>query len=174
MKSPLLNFRIITNKGVKQKYDNMFYTEAGVPIRNPEAYAATGAPMYERGSDRNINAPTTIYKAELDNNKVYVGKTEDFDRRCEQHFSGRGSKVTQKFSPRVIKAKEVVPGFFADDAEQAYTERYIEKYGYDRVRGGKYTNSNTLERERVCYRCGRNTHIASSCYARTHLDGRSL
>ena len=66
MKSPLLNFRIITNKGVKQRYDNMFYTEAGVPIRNPEAYAATGAPMYERGSDRNINAPTTIYVAELD------------------------------------------------------------------------------------------------------------
>lgn len=152
-----------------------YYTETGVVIRNPEAYAATGAPMYEHDSDRNVNAPTTIYKAELDDNKVYVGKTENFVRRCEQHFSGRGSKVTQKFTPHVIKEKEVVPGFFADEVEQEYTEHYIDKYGYDRVRGGKYTNSQTLKKESVCcYRCGRSSHLASSCYARTHLDGRRL
>ena len=30
--------------------------------------------------------------------------------------------------------------------EQYYTEQNIKKYGYDNVRGGKYTNSNTLHK----------------------------
>ncbi len=119
-----------------------YYTEYGKVIRNPEAYAATGAPMYERGV--NINKPTSIYKAELANGKVYVGKTENFDRRCHQHFTGNGSKVTQKFPPKCIKEKESVPGFFADDVEQEYTDHYVAKHGYHKVRGGMYTNSKTL------------------------------
>lgn len=27
---------------------------------------------------------------------------------------------------------------------------------------------------RDCYRCGRNTHYANKCYARTHKDGSTL
>ena len=32
----------------------------------------------------------------------------------------------------------------ADDIEQLYTNKYIVEYGYNNVRGGKYTNSTTL------------------------------
>ena len=94
---------------------------------------------YTRNGAKNINEPTTIYKAELENGKVYVGKTANFDRRCYQHFSGNGSEVTKKFKPE----KEVVPGYFGDEIEQ----EYIEKYGYENVRGGCYTNSKTLQYE---------------------------
>lgn len=142
----------------------MYYTSSGDLIRNPEAYASTGAPMFKNNSTKNINEETVIYKAELENKKIYVGKTCDFDRRCDQHFSGNGSKVTKKFPPRCIKEKAVVHGFFADEVEQEYTEKYIEKYGYDKVRGGTYTNSKTLKRESPkCYRCGYVGHYANSC-----------
>lgn len=30
------------------------------------------------------------------------------------------------------------------------------------------------EAENVCYRCGRNTHYANRCYARTHINGYDL
>ena len=156
----------------------MYYTKNGKPIRNPDAYALTGAPMYTRNGTKNINEPTSIYKAELENGKVYVGKTANFDRRCYQHFSGNGSKVTKKFKPKTIKEKEVVPGYFGNEIEQEYTEKYIEKYGYENVRGGCYTNSKTLQYESesesddepTCYRCGRTGHFANRCYARTCID----
>ncbi len=38
---------------------------------------------------------------------------------------------------------------FADDIEQLYTNKYIVKYGYNNVRGGKYTNSTTLNRSKT-------------------------
>ena len=62
-----------------------------------------------------------------------------------EHFGGHGSKVTQKFEPRNAKELEKCPGYFAKDLEQYYTEEKINKYGYDNVRGGCYTNSKTLK-----------------------------
>ena len=59
----------------------MYYTKHGKVIKNPEAYASTGAPMYTKNGVKNINEPTSIYKAELENGKVYVGKTVDYDKR---------------------------------------------------------------------------------------------
>lgn len=82
-----------------------YYTESGQKIRNPEAYASTGAPMYETkyGNTKDVNAPTTIYKMNLKNGKKYIGKTTDVDRRMEQHFSGNGSKVTKNLNQLVVK-----------------------------------------------------------------------
>ena len=116
-----------------------YYTETGKQIFKPEAYANTGAPMYKTKNPKdnyNINEPTTIYIAHLEHGKKYIGKTKDLDRRCKQHFSGNGSKVTKKFSPHKIEELETVHGFFSDDAEQYYTDEYIKQYGYDNVRGG--------------------------------------
>jgi predicted GIY-YIG superfamily endonuclease len=118
----------------------MYYTKYGKIIYNPEAYAATGAPMYNSDGE-DVNEETSIYVAKLENGKRYIGKTKDFDRRCNQHFSGTGSMVTRKYSPVKIKEVEVVPGYFADECEQEHTDRYICKYGYSNVRGGRYTNS---------------------------------
>lgn len=118
----------------------MYYTEHGQEVRNPDAYASTGAHMYDiYGND--VNQEISIYVAKLENGKRYVGKTKNFDKRCEQHFNGRGSRVTQKYSPVNIKELDVVPGYFASDIEQEYTNEYINKYGYSNVRGGCYTNS---------------------------------
>lgn len=118
----------------------MYYTQNGTVVRNPEAYASTGAPMYDSDGE-NVNEETSIYVAKLEGGKRYVGQTKNFDRRCEQHFNRRGSRVTQKYSPIEIKEVDVVPGYFANEYEQDYTDKYINKYGYSNVRGGRYTNS---------------------------------
>ena len=125
-----------------------YYTQSGQIIRNPDAYARTGAPMYTTRytESKDINAPTAIYKMNLEGGKKYVGKTTNVDRRMDQHFSGNGAKVTKKFKPINAKVVDEVPGFFSDDVEQEYTEEYIDKYGYENVRGGVYTNSKTLKK----------------------------
>ena len=148
-----------------------YYTQSGQIIRNPDAYARTGAPMYETkySESRDINAPTAIYKMNLEGGKKYVGKTTNVDRRMDQHFSGNGSKVTKKFKPIDAKVVDEVPGFFSDAVEQDYTEEYINKYGYENVRGGMYTNSKTLKKSSpkkktvICYKCGRQGHYANQC-----------
>ena len=159
----------------------IYYTQAGQTVRNPEAYAKTGAPMYTTRytESKDINSPTAIYKMNLEGGKKYVGKTTDFDRRMDQHFSGNGAKVTKKFKPINVKVIDEVPGFFSDDVEQEHTEEYIDKYGYENVRGGKYTNSKTLKKISpkktvTCYRCGRQGHYSNQCYAKTTVNGYQL
>jgi hypothetical protein len=113
-----------------------YYTKNNQVIRNPTAYAKTGAPMYEsKRASKDINAPTSIYKLDLADGKKYM----------TQHFTGNGSQVTKKFKPKTVKVVDKVPGFFSNKAEQAHTDKYINRYGYNNVRGGKYVNSNTLQ-----------------------------
>ena len=46
-----------------------YYTKNGKKIMYPKAYAKTGAPMYTNGTKYNINAPTNIYKLNLEDGK---------------------------------------------------------------------------------------------------------
>lgn len=123
-----------------------YYTKGGKTIYNPAAYAKTGAPMYKKNNITNINETTYIYKLNLENNKKYIGKTTNINRRMNQHFGGNGSKVTKKFSPKDGEIVDVCNGYFSDKLEQKHTNKYIKKHGYKNVRGGKYTNSKTLHK----------------------------
>ena len=55
-----------------------YYTESGQMIRNPDAYARTGAPMYKTkfSESTDINAPTTIYKMNLKGGKKICGEND--------------------------------------------------------------------------------------------------
>lgn len=128
-----------------------YYTSNGNIIKNPDAYAKTGAPMYKATNSNetkytNKNEKTYIYCLHLENNKKYIGKTSNITRRMNEHFSGLGAKVTQKFKPYDGEIIDTCPGYLADKLEQKHTDNYIKKYGYQNVRGGKYTNSHTLHK----------------------------
>tara|TARA_B100001094_G_C17884508_1_gene648527 strand:- start:32 stop:487 length:456 start_codon:yes stop_codon:yes gene_type:complete len=141
----------------------VYYTKTGEKIRNPEAYAQTGAPMYKnKYYDNNINKTHYIYKLNLEDNKKYIGMTCDLDRRLNQHCNGQGSKVTKKFHPNSYKVLEECPGYFAKSEEQYYTEKYIDKYGYKNVRGGNFCNSKTLKRSNYIHEESSDSCLSSS------------
>lgn len=123
-----------------------YYTKNGKYIKHPEAYAKTGAPMFKgKYGKKDMNQITYIYKLNLEGGKKYIGKTMDIERRMDQHFSGCGAKVTKKFKPIDYEVLDNCPGVLSDQLEQQYTEEYIEKYGYERVRGGNLVNSRDLK-----------------------------
>jgi hypothetical protein len=124
-----------------------------------------------------------IYVLKLENNKYYVGKTSNPSFRMESHFNENGSAWTRKYKP--IKLEALIPD--CDDYdEDKYTKKYMDKYGINNVRGGSFVtielDENTIEHltnmsngtNDKCFRCGRSGHFASSCYARTNINGNYI
>jgi len=81
----------------------------------------------------------TVYVLELEQGNYYVGITYSLNVRLAQHWSGSGAKWTRLHRP--IRVVEVLyPATVLDENET--TKKYMEQYGYDRVRGGVYNKPN--------------------------------
>lgn len=114
-----------------------------------------------------------IYVLKLEENKYYIGKTNNPAFRLDSHFSLNGSQWTKKYRP--IKLLKMIPN--CDDYdEDKITKQFMDKYGIDNVRGGSFTsitlNNNTKEllnkmnkgSNDKCFKCGKKGHFANSCY----------
>jgi len=119
---------------------------------------------------------TNVYALKLSNGKYYIGRSDNVEQRIQSHFSGTGCAWTREHKPfRVAEVRKNVSRF----EEDKMTKEYMEKYGIDNVRGGAYTQIELPEETReslqreirgatdVCFRCNRQGHWASQCYART-------
>jgi predicted GIY-YIG superfamily endonuclease len=84
-----------------------------------------------------------IYVLQLIEDRYYVGRTSNILRRTKQHFSGYGAKYTKKYKP--IKVIEVEEEKTMDD-ERKMTFKYVDKYGWEKVRGS-YWCSLEMKRE---------------------------
>lgn len=117
------------------------------------------------GETREVNY---VYSLNLEGGRKYVGKTNDIDRRMNEHFSSNGAKWTKKYKPVSVNHIQVCKS----SKNQAKAETIVYKkmsgcYGKNIVRGAGHTSSG-------CSRCGRESHNASRCYAKTDEDGYEI
>lgn len=161
-----------------------------------------------------------IYVLKLKNGKYYIGKTQNIEKRINDHFSGNGSAWTKRFKPVSLVEKFDVKSKYDEDNT---TKTYMQKYGIKNVRGGSYTTivlANSImgilikefasaknkcfvrgdncqlnddsdwttdddpdwtsddadEKFPVgsCFRCGRKSHYAYNCYAKTDIHGNKI
>jgi hypothetical protein len=128
-------------------------------------------------------ATTTIYILRLENNKYYIGKSNDVTTRYNYHISGKGSAWTRKYKP--ISIEKTIPGASVFD-EDKVTKQYMAQYGIDNVRGGSYVEV-TLDDNQIeslkkeiwgaqdkCTNCGRTGHFVKDCYAKTDVSGNII
>lgn len=115
---------------------------------------------------------TTVYVLLLENNKYYIGKTQNIDFRLDDHFNLNGSVWTSKYKP--LKLLEKIDNC-EDFDEDKYTLKYMNIYGIDNVRGGsfcqlKLSNENYITLNKMlnnnnnkCFICGNPNHFVKDC-----------
>lgn len=123
-----------------------------------------------------------IYILKLKHGKYYVGKTENPEKRIDDHFQGNGSTWTRKYKP--LKIHKIIEKCDSFD-EDKYTLIMMEKYGIENVRGGSFC-SVKLPNEQInvivsmidnatdrCFNCGEKGHTINECEYETECESES-
>ena len=126
---------------------------------------------------------TNIYILKLQNNKYYVGKSNDLETRLTSHKNGLASAWTKKYKP--ISVEKVIPNASSYD-ENKETIEYMGKYGIDNVRGGIYVTEalDNTQRSEInkqiwgandcCTQCGRKEHFVNNCKETKDVTGQDI
>jgi len=113
-----------------------------------------------------------IYILKLFEDKWYIGKTNNLQKRLKSHYEGRGSEFTKIYKVEKLYNYFEMKSIFDEDNT---VKEYMIKYGIDNVRGGSYSNvilepetKVFLQREiyqarDLCFKCGSSSHFASKC-----------
>jgi predicted GIY-YIG superfamily endonuclease len=111
-------------------------------------------------------------------NMSYVGKSNNIDRRVEQHEQENDGDVLRRESNLTMGSAEDLESW---ERNEVLARMY--RHGMESVRGWRYTRQGPLtadekvsarndimEKFDLCRKCGRNNHFADNCFARTQAD----
>ena len=121
-----------------------------------------------------LESQDVIYVLLLEQDKYYVGRTNDISRRILEHKNNtlKAAEFTKKY--KVISLIEISP-CRSDFDEDNKTKQYMMTYGIENVRGGTYcqieltyNTRKVLENEfkhlkNECYRCCSTNHYTNQC-----------
>lgn len=126
-----------------------------------------------------------VYVLQTNTGMYYVGKSNNISARIQEHRSGLGAACINDSNFRIIP-NLLTSGSTSDleSWERNETLQRMKVHGIDKVRGWMFTSKTLTDANRqdafnqicekfdLCRRCGRNTHFADKCFARTR-DGWS-
>jgi hypothetical protein len=113
-----------------------------------------------------------IYILELEQNKYYIGKSENAEIRIDNHINNKGAEWTKLY--KIIKVIEVIPNCGNYD-EDKYVFIYMNQYGINNVRGGSFVQielnneyKNVIQHilnstNDLCYVCNLPGHFGNNC-----------
>tara|TARA_B100000035_G_C20997918_1_gene553398 strand:+ start:334 stop:846 length:513 start_codon:yes stop_codon:yes gene_type:complete len=112
-----------------------------------------------------------VYILKLNNNKYYIGKTNNLNKRIQQHQNNTGASWTKNNKIKdILKFKNKYKFL-----ELEKTLEYMHKYGIDNVRGSMFTKYNLsiddkitaaklyCELNDLCRKCGSKNHFVKQC-----------
>lgn len=114
-----------------------------------------------------------IYILKLQSDKWYVGKTDDFERRIEEHLLGKGCEWTKKYP--LTDIDNVVQCSTDPYDEDKFTLKLMAEQGINNVRGGIYcqmelddSDIENIKRSirnarNLCLNCGKPGHFINNC-----------
>jgi hypothetical protein len=130
-----------------------------------------------------MTTTTNIYILKLENNKYYIGKTDNLEKRKKAHMNGTACSWTKKY--KLLSVEKIIQDASPFD-EDKYTIEYMNKYGIDNVRGGIYV-SEVLDEFQIytikksiwgandcCTQCGRKGHFIKNCKAIKDIDNEDI
>ena len=115
-----------------------------------------------------------VYRLKLENDKIYIGKSNDIEKRIWCHVNDNGSVWTKKYP--VIERLPLLSSFTHSrfwELEETLENMYA--HGIDNVRGSmfsriKLTNEDKIKAARLycemydlCLNCGSKDHYISKC-----------
>lgn len=136
----------------------------------------------ERGGKRHramTSAKAGVYVLGDERGRMYVGKSQDVERRIEQHLAGSGTEFLTRGQIRRLEVGEAGTERDLESWERNETLARMYKHGVDKVRGWMFTSvglsaeqeeqafAQICEKYDLCRQCGRNSHFADKCFARS-------
>jgi len=99
--------------------------------------------------DKAILVFAIVYVLKLEDGCYYIGLSHDVNRRLSQHYGGTGALWTRLHKPIEIE-KIYFLNHGETDLENKITREYMNLYGEDKVKGGKYNNVKNVKLCRGC------------------------
>ena len=151
--------------------------------RHAGVYARVGIePRVDHRAARIPPVTRGVYALEDAYGRVYIGKSEDVERRVRQHMTGKGTSFLHTDSIHQVNTITLGPKNDLESWERNETLTQMFRCGMNRVRGWLFSMKELGHAEKeqafaqvchkfdLCLKCGRKSHFADKCFARSRAD----